>query len=153
MHPLELKIPPVAVAFIAMGLIWLSDRLLPGLSAQSSLRGPLSLLLLLAGAGLGVAGVLQFRRAQTTVDPFHLDRASAMVASGVYARTRNPMYLGLALIVAAFAAWYGNLVGGLIVPLFVLYMNRFQIVPEERMLSIKFGAPYRNYCGKVRRWI
>ena len=134
-------------------MIWSSDRFVPGLSAQSVLSTPLTVILFVAGVSLGIAGVWEFQRAQTTVNPHHPDRSSAIVTSGIYRRTRNPMYLGLALIVAAAAAWRGNLLGGFVVPLFVLYINRFQIVPEERMLSVKFGASFRDYCGKVRRWI
>jgi protein-S-isoprenylcysteine O-methyltransferase Ste14 len=153
MHPLELKVPPPVMLLVAIALIWVADRLFPALSAHSVLSAPLTMLLAVAGIALGIAGVWEFRRAQTTVNPHHPEQTSAIVTSGIYARTRNPMYLGLTLLVAAAAAWYGNLIGGLIVPLFVLYINRFQIVPEERTLNAKFGVAFRDYCGKVRRWI
>lgn len=152
MKSLELKVPPVAIAFVALALIWLSDRAMPGLTGTSSLALPVATALALAGIACGLAGVLEFRRARTTTDPMNPERASAIVTTGIYSRSRNPMYLGLALIVAGYAAWKGNLAGGLVVPLFVLYMNRFQIVPEERALSVKFGNVFRDYRGKTGRW-
>lgn len=150
---LELKILPVAVALLAAALVFIADRAAPALSSASTWRAPVALLLLGAGLAVAIAGVIAFRRAQTTVDPLRPERASTLVTDGVYRRTRNPMYLGLALCIAAYAAWVGNLAGALALPFFVLYMTRFQIVPEERALSAKFGPAFRAYCGEVRRWI
>ena len=90
---------------------------------------------------------------RTTVNPLRPEKASSLVTSGIFRLTRNPMYLGLALIVAAAAAWYGNLLGGFVVPMFVLYINRFQIVPEERALAAKFGTAFDAYRSRTRRWI
>jgi protein-S-isoprenylcysteine O-methyltransferase Ste14 len=81
-------------------------------------------------------------------------QAASMVTSGVYRFTRNPMYLGMFCLLAAWAAWLGRLaplLAGL--PAFVLYMNRFQIRPEERALEQRFGAAFREYAARVRRWI
>jgi protein-S-isoprenylcysteine O-methyltransferase Ste14 len=92
-------------------------------------------------------------RAHTTVNPVHVDQASSIVTNGVYRLTRNPMYVGLALLLTAWAIW-------LAVPwafagpaLFGLYIYRFQILPEERAMEAKFGAEYLAYKQRVRRWL
>ena len=108
-------------------------------------------------AGLGIvtaaAGVLAFRRARTTVDPLHLDKSTAIVSTGIYRITRNPMYLGMLLAVVGWALFLANPVTLAGPVLFVLYMNRFQIRPEERALAERFGQPYRAYFSGVRRWL
>ncbi|MFC7158821.1 methyltransferase family protein [Pseudidiomarina halophila] len=106
----------------------------------------------LLGLVLAVLGVWQFRKARTTVDPRKPEQSSAIVTGGIYRWTRNPMYLGFLLILIALALRMANLA---VVPwliVYVLYMNRFQIEPEERMLRAKFGKAYEAYLKRVRRW-
>jgi protein-S-isoprenylcysteine O-methyltransferase Ste14 len=110
-------------------------------------------LLGVAGLGSAMAGVVAFRAHRTTVDPVHPDGATSIVSSGIYRISRNPMYLGFALMLSALAVQLDSVVALIGVPLFVLYMNRFQIKPEERLLTEKFGAQYETYLGNVRRWI
>ena len=104
------------------------------------------------GVGLAISGVLTFKRAKTTVNPTTPAAASALVRTGVFRFTRNPMYLGLLLCLVAWAVYLSNALALLIVPLFVLYMNRFQIAPEERALATLFGDAYAAYKREVRRW-
>jgi protein-S-isoprenylcysteine O-methyltransferase Ste14 len=150
---LELKIPPLLVALILGALMWLVAHLTPGLTAALPFGGVVAGAVLLAGVAVVLAGVVAFRRARTTVDPLHPDHASSIVTGGIYGLTRNPMYLGFLFLLAAWAIWLGNLPAALGLPAFVKYMNRFQILPEERFLSSKFGAPYVAYLQQVRRWI
>jgi len=150
---LELKIPPLLVALIFGALMWLVAWLTPGLTTALPYAGVMAGAILLAGALVALAGVVAFRRARTTVDPIHPDHASAIVTGGVYSLTRNPMYVGFLLLLVAWAIWLGNLPACLGLPAFVKYMNRFQILPEERFLGSKFGAPYAGYLLRVRRWI
>ncbi|HEV8366930.1 MAG TPA: isoprenylcysteine carboxylmethyltransferase family protein, partial [Pyrinomonadaceae bacterium] len=75
------------------------------------------------------------------------------VSTGVYRFTRNPMYLGLLLTLLGWAAFLSNPASLLFVPIFVLYINRFQIKPEEQVLSSLFGAEYMAYKSRVRRWL
>lgn len=110
--------------------------------------------LAVAGMVVGGAGVHQFRRAATTVNPHLIHQASNVVYSGVYRFTRNPMYLGLAAVVGAWCFALGTVVGcAVAVGIFVVSINRFQIIPEERMLSDKFGVVYTQYCDNTRRWL
>ena len=76
-----------------------------------------------------------------------------MVSTGIYRVTRNPMYLGLSLVLVAWAVFLSSAWALLGVAAFVLYMDRLQIAPEERALSKLFGSEYTAYRAKVRRWL
>lgn len=150
---LELRVPPLAVAAIVAAGMYLMSTV--STDVRLLLPGQLIVAVLLGVAGLGtaMAGVVAFRVHRTTVDPLRPDAATSVVSSGIYRHSRNPMYLGFALMLAAWAVQLGSAVALIGVPLFVFYMNRFQILPEERLLREKFGAPYQAYLGRVRRWI
>jgi protein-S-isoprenylcysteine O-methyltransferase Ste14 len=105
------------------------------------------------GVGLSVAGVRSFRRAQTTLNPTKPQEASSLVTTGIYRVTRNPMYLGLSLVLLAWTVFLSSAWALLGVAAFVLYINRLQIAPEERALSQLFGSEYTAYQAKVRRWL
>lgn len=150
---LELRIPPVAVVLLAAALMWLLATAVAGLRAP--LPGRLGIAIALASAGFGVAlaGVTAFRRAHTTVNPMTPDASSSVVTTGIYRHTRNPMYLGMLLVLLAWCVALGN-AAALAGPVaFILYMDRFQIAPEERALQAKFGDPYAAYLRQVRRWL
>jgi protein-S-isoprenylcysteine O-methyltransferase Ste14 len=107
----------------------------------------------LAGIAFSAAGVLAFRRARTTVNPTRPEEATQLVRSGVYRITRNPMYVGLACLLVAWAVFLSS-PWALLGPLaFVLYIGRFQIAPEERALAKLFGSDYSAYQAEVRRWL
>jgi protein-S-isoprenylcysteine O-methyltransferase Ste14 len=105
------------------------------------------------GVSLDAIALFHFLRSRTTVNPLKPASASALVTGGIYRLTRNPMYLGLATLLLAWAIYLGNLAALAGVPLFILYMNRFQIAPEERALEARFGAEYIAYRTRVRRWL
>lgn len=153
MHPLELRVPPVALVAIAAGLMallaWAFPRPALVFPAPYALGGALVGL----GAAIAVAGVLAFRRARTTVNPMTPEASSAVVSTGIYRLTRNPMYLGFLLALAGWGAILGNLLVLLPLAAFVAWMDRFQIAPEERALREKFGVDYEDYLRSVRRWI
>lgn len=107
----------------------------------------------LLGAALGVAGIKAFVHAKTTADPRRPHQTSTLVTSGIYRYTRNPMYLGLLLILTSWGLYLGNLLSGLFLVVFIAYMTRYQIIPEERLLQEKFGDKFRNYRAAVRRWV
>ncbi|MEX1197392.1 MAG: isoprenylcysteine carboxylmethyltransferase family protein [Pseudohongiellaceae bacterium] len=150
---LELKVPPLVVGALVAGVMGLVDYLLP--AARLVLPGTTVVAGLLAVVGLGVAiaGVLNFRRARTSVNPMRPEEATAVVDTGIYRISRNPMYLGFLLVLLGFACWLANVAALCVLPLFVVYMNRFQIGPEERLLREKFGAAYTRYQSRVRRWL
>jgi protein-S-isoprenylcysteine O-methyltransferase Ste14 len=150
---LDTRVPPLVVVAIIGVAMWGARACAPGLTAFFAGRLAVALVLLAAGLAVVIAGVLEFRRARTTVDPVHPEKATAVVDSGLYRFTRNPMYLGMVLTLLAWTVFLANpltLAGPV---LFILAMNRFQIGPEERALTQLFGDPYRAYLGRVRRWI
>ncbi|MFJ3054036.1 methyltransferase family protein [Pseudomonas nitroreducens] len=146
---LEHRIPPPLVAIISGLLMWLAVRPIAPLGG----RLWLALLVVLAGAAVCLAGVASFRRARTTVNPLKPESASSLVIAGIYRHTRNPMYLGFAIILLGWCVFLGSALAVLGVVAFVLYIGRFQIRPEERALRELFGAEFEAFCGRVRRWV
>ena len=153
MQALELKVPPLAVGFIIGALMWLAKRIVPAMSVEFPGRRPLAITIGVAGAIIIILGVASFRRAKTTVNPMKPDTSSTLVVSGIYQRTRNPMYLGFLLILVGLAIHLSNVLAFMFLPAFVLYMNRFQIEPEERALGSLFGPAFESYRLRVRRWL
>jgi protein-S-isoprenylcysteine O-methyltransferase Ste14 len=107
----------------------------------------------LLGAVICLSGVVSFRRARTSVNPMRPDSTSSLVVSGIYKYTRNPMYLGFLLLLLGWAIFLSNLAPFALLPAFVVYMNYFQIRPEERALGSLFAKEYQPYLARVRRWI
>lgn len=116
-------------------------------------RMPIVVVFLLAGVSLGFCGAMGFRRHKTTVNPHTPTQTSALVTTGVHGFSRNPMYLGLLLMLVGWAFYLANGVAVLLLPAFVLYTNRYQIQPEERVLAKRFGEDYAAYRKTVRRWL
>jgi protein-S-isoprenylcysteine O-methyltransferase Ste14 len=153
MSALELKVPPPAVALLSGGLMWLATMSMPWLNFTVPGRGLLAFIAALAGFVVSVLGFFSFRKVGTTVHPTQPSATTSLVVVGIYKLTRNPMYMGLLLVLLGWAILLSNAVAFLLLPLFVLYMNRFQIVPEERALEAKFGSEYGAYKERVRRWL
>ena len=150
---LELKVPPLLLLCISSGGAYLIGLF----SGQALFSNPsmlsLSIVLLAVGVYVAVQGVLEFRRHNTTVDPLHPEAVSKIVDTGVYSKTRNPMYVGFVLMLAAWCLAVGVMQCLWVLPLFVLYLTKFQIEPEERVLAVEFDGQYELYCQKVRRWV
>jgi protein-S-isoprenylcysteine O-methyltransferase Ste14 len=153
MRALELKIPPPAVAALTAGAMWGISLVGPLLEVPASVRVAAAATIALAGAAFGLAGAISFRRARTTFNPTKPETTSSFVCTGIYGVSRNPMYLGLLFVLVAWAVFL-SAAWALLGPLaFVLYMNRFQIAPEESVLSSMFGTGYAAYKSRVRRWL
>jgi protein-S-isoprenylcysteine O-methyltransferase Ste14 len=153
MPGLELKIPPPAVALFTALLMWLVSRAIPALGFVFPARNVFAIGLAAIGVATAISGVITFRRARTTVNPLKPESASSLVNWGVYTLTRNPMYLGLLLVLTGWAIFVSNPLAFLFLPAFVLYINRFQIAPEERALTSLFGQDFTAYRSRVRRWL
>lgn len=153
MQSLELKVPPPVVAVLSAGAMWELSLLTPLLEVPAFIRVVAAITIAAAGGAFTLAGVIAFRRARTTVNPMKLQAASSLVCSGVYRVTRNPMYVGLLLVLVAWATFLSS-AWALLGPLaFGAYIGRFQIAPEERALSALFGNEYSAYKARVRRWL
>lgn len=151
-HPLELLVPPPVVMLTAAGLGWLGAWLWPGgVLFQLPLFWPL-LPVVLSGV-IGTLAVFHFFRADTTVHPHHPEKATCLVAYGVFRLSRNPMYLALVLLLLAWLLYLGHLLAPLWLAVFMAYITQFQIKPEERALKELFGDEYDVYCRQTRRWI
>ena len=152
-HFLELKIPPPIAAVVVGFIMGCLARISPPQDVPALARFWIAPAIALIGVAFTASGAIAFRRARTTTNPTKPGAASSLVSSGPYGITRNPMYVGLALILAAWAVFLWS-AWALVGPVaFIAYMRRFQIAPEERALSALFGAEYRAYRARVRRWL
>ena len=153
MHALDLKIPPGAIVLVTAVLMWLSSWAVPILGLVIPARDVLALGIAIAGGVISILGVVSFRRAGTTVNPLTPEASSSLVLSGVYTLSRNPMYLGFLLLLLGWGIYMSNALALAFVPAFFVYINRFQIEPEERALTSRFGQEFVSYSSRVRRWI
>lgn len=152
MKKLELRLPPALVALVFACLMYATARWLPVGAFDFFGRGWLQWGLLVLAFLTGMLAVLRFLREGASLDPHRPEKAKILVTGGVYDYSRNPMYLSLLLLLLAWGLYLGNAFNTLLAALFVAYMNRFQIGPEERVLESRFGSAYRRYCTLVRRW-
>ena len=146
-----LKIPPPIVAIICGLMIWKFSELLPTLIINVEIRHGIAYTLLGIAGAIDIWALLSFRQQKTTIDPRYPHKTSSMVTTGIYHYTRNPMYLGLVLILSATSIYFAALLGFFIIAVFILYMNMFQIKPEEEALEKQFREEYLSYKTKVRR--
>ncbi len=150
MRPL---VPPPVLALAAAAAMW-------ALAGQSGLPrfdfpGRAGLAIAVAGAGLAIdlVSVAAFIRARTTVNPLAPSKSSALVVNGLYRFSRNPMYLGMLLILIGWAIWLAQPVTLLGAAVFAVLIEALQIRPEEAALEAKFGDAYGAYKKRVRRWL
>jgi len=150
---MDLLIPPPVVFAIVAAAMWLINRAVDAARIDSGLRAPVAIALLIAGAFVMAMAVASFVAAKTTINPLKPTRASRLITGGAFRFTRNPIYLGDLLILAAIAVWLGQPANLALLAGFAWYIGRFQIRPEETALSKLFGAEYAAYCARVRRWL
>lgn len=148
---LSLKIPPPVYLLAGGTLIYLASRR-PDRAPRPRWRW-LGLPLVALGLALDIHSLLAFKRRQTTPNPFRPEKATQLVSEGAYRFTRNPMYLGMALILSGWSLLRASLSGLAVVPAFIWTLTQVQIMPEEKRLAQNFGEPYRAYLKRVRRWL
>jgi protein-S-isoprenylcysteine O-methyltransferase Ste14 len=145
------KVPPLVVLAIAFVVVWALHRLQP-MPPSPPLQAAGGFLVAIAIA-IAAAGVMAFRRARTTVDPINPERVSTLVSDGIYRVTRNPMYLGFVLMLGGWTLALGSAAGLVVLLSYAVYLDRFQIPPEEHALRSHFGAEFDAYAARVRRWL
>ncbi|GAB4520728.1 MAG: isoprenylcysteine carboxylmethyltransferase family protein [Roseibium sp.] len=150
---MHLKVPPPVAVAIALLMLYAAGRWLPGLTLTFPGQTILAILLIAAGLAIGAVAIAEFLKARTTFNPVTPHKARALVTDGLYRVSRNPMYVADVLIILALAVHIGTLSVLAVVPLFVWYLTKFQIKPEEKHLRQIFGRDYADYCARVRRWI
>jgi len=148
---METKIPPPIVTLIFGLAIYLSRTIFPEIEIRySSFFG---MVLLLLGFFILISAVKLFRNDKTTVNPLSPEQATKLVTNGIFKLSRNPMYLGMAVILASVAVFF-NIIGGIIsMALFCLYITKFQIIPEEKAMKELFAQDFEQYMQATRRWI
>lgn len=149
---LELRIHPPIILILCMALAYVLSHYfpvytLPAIITQSYVY------VSTAGVLIALLGIWQFKVAKTTIDPKRPDKVSNIVSSGIYRLTRNPMYLGMLIVLIAAVFKFADLSGSLAIILFISYITLFQIKPEERMIEKLFGEEYLAYKNQVRRWL
>jgi|SRR5690625_3131448 len=153
MKTLELAVPPPVVMAVTAGIMWVVTVTFP-LFTFPWLYHPVAVILLAAmGLLIGSLAVLKFHQSDTTIHPEQLQKTRVFVCSGPYRYSRNPMYLGIVLLLLAWAIFLGNALAFFGVWVFIIYITRYQIIPEERALHRQFGDAYDRYTRAVRRWI
>jgi protein-S-isoprenylcysteine O-methyltransferase Ste14 len=150
---LELRVPPPVVTALFALLMWFVARGFPSFDVEVPARTPTAITIFVVAVVVGIAAVLGFRRAKTTINPLKPETSSALVVRGIYRWTRNPMYLAMLLVLVGWACIVANVAALAVLPLFVAYLNRFQIGPEERALQARFGREFEQYKRTVRRWL
>ena len=150
---MKLLIPPPIQALLSAIMMCLINRYFT--HANFSLNGIniFALIFLIIAVIIIILSMYKFKKIKTTISPLRPNKTSSLVKSGIYEYTRNPMYLGLLLMLFSIALFLKNFISFLIIPLFILFITKNQILPEEEALENIFGEEYKNYKNKVRRWI
>ncbi|HER34383.1 MAG TPA: isoprenylcysteine carboxylmethyltransferase family protein [Halothiobacillaceae bacterium] len=146
-------VPPPAALLISIGLTYAASAWWPTTVVDWPPLDWVAGLLFAAGGGLMLAAAWALWRARTTIDPFRPERASQLVTGGIYRLSRNPIYLGDALLLTGMACWWGQPLGLIALALFVLFIDRFQIRGEEAALARHFGDAFDRYRQRTRRWL
>jgi protein-S-isoprenylcysteine O-methyltransferase Ste14 len=153
MKSIENRVPPPLVAIVFAIAMWAISIVDPNIGLSQTVRVSAIALLWLLGTAFSFAGVISFKLSKTTVNPLKPDTASALVTSGIYQITRNPMYVGFVVFLLAWATYLSSVGSLVVVAVFIAFIQRFQIIPEERALLSLFGQEFEDYTGKVRRWL
>ncbi|MFT4929168.1 MAG: protein-S-isoprenylcysteine O-methyltransferase Ste14 [Phenylobacterium sp.] len=148
---MELKIPPPIIFLLVAAAMWLIFSL--GLVATIAVPSMIALVVFLLGVAIGIVATMSFSKAQTTIDPRNPQETSQLVDTGIFGLSRNPMYLSLTLELCGVVLYLGDPLNIVLLLGFVVYINKFQIIPEERALKQKFPQAFAAYQAKVRRWI
>jgi protein-S-isoprenylcysteine O-methyltransferase Ste14 len=153
LNMLKLKIPPpVYMLMFACGM-WLMDQYIPLAEWIAPPWNRAGFIIMGLAFFTDLSSLFQFFRYHTTPNPIHPERVSALVTEGAYRYSRNPMYLGLLILLCGWAVYLGSISPLLLLPLFIFTINNMQIRCEEKLLEEKFSMAYRDYKQRVRRWI
>lgn len=150
---MKLLIPPPIIALLCGLAMWGIAEAFPQMRFAFPFQSLLAGGFVAVGLALDLISIGAFRKAKTTVTPLTPEKATSLVVTGLYRYTRNPMYLGLLLILSGIAIWLGSPINGMILIAFVGYITAFQIAPEEARLVKLFGSDYKRYRARVRRWL
>ena len=153
MNKLENRIPPPILMVLVAIIMYFIAIITPTIYISNLTRWGLTAFLVILAGFFGPPAFKTFLMANTTTDPINIDKTSTLVTWGVYRYSRNPMYLSLTLLLCAWNIWLARpiFITGPI--LFVIFISRFQIIPEELILLEHYGSQYSDYKKLVRRWL
>ena len=143
-------IPPPIVTIVFLFVIFFTKDLF---RFSVTLPTSLGFIIILVGLTIIFIAARQFKAVNTTINPIKPENASVLVNNGIFSYSRNPMYLGMLLIIIGFSIIHNLMAVIVIMPLWVIYITNFQIIPEEEAMKILFKEDFLNYCKKTRRWI
>ena len=146
-----IKIPPPILVLILVSSNYFSSKKINLINLPN--QDLISIIILLIGILILINPIFKFIKSKTTIDPIKFKKVNKLIISGIYKYSRNPMYLGLLMIVLSTSIFYLNIFSITTPVLFYCWINRFQIKREETFLTEKFGAEYMSYKIKTRRWI
>lgn len=153
MNHWQLKIPPPVYLLLFAGLMWLVNNWLPVFRLVPEPWNRAGLVLIATAVLVDFWSLGLFFRAHTTFNPIHPERSRALVTTGPYRYTRNPMYVGMLIILTGWGIYLGSIAPFLLLPFFVLTLTVQQIIPEEKVLEQTFGSAYLDYKTRVSRWL
>ena len=148
---METKIPPPIVTLIFGLSIYFSRGIFQAVEIEYSFY--IGILLLLGGFTILISAARSFKKDKTTINPLSPEQATKLVTDGIFKYSRNPMYLGMTLVLGSMAVFFNLLGGVILIALFCLYITKFQIIPEERAMSNLFSQDFNKYKQATRRWI
>ena len=150
---MKLLIPPPILALMSAILMLIISKYFNKANFSLNQHNQFALFFLIVALIIILISIAKFIKIKTTISPLKPNKTSILVDSGIYKYTRNPMYLGLLLILFSLFFYLKNFLSFLVLPLFVIYITKNQILPEEKVLENLFGDQYKKYKNKVRRWI
>jgi protein-S-isoprenylcysteine O-methyltransferase Ste14 len=148
---LKNKISPPIVTLVFAALIYFSSKWSPNIVFSG--QNLISLFLMMVGLIVLLIAISAFIKLKTTINPLKPEAASSLVTTGIFRISRNPMYLGMLLLIISLWIKTGAVLGFILVAGFIAYLNYFQILPEERAMKGLFSGKYKTYCQQVRRWL
>ena len=151
MMNIKTKFPPPLVALIFGFLINYTKNIFPKIEIKNEII--FGSFMIISGLIVILSAITTFKKYHTTITPLNPANATKLITDGIYKFSRNPMYLGLLLVLLGISIIL-NLIGGFfLIPLFILYLNLFQIIPEENAMVDLFKDEFLEYKKNVRRWI
>jgi len=150
---LKLKIPPPIYALSIAMVMWLLSRYFPVSKLIDAPWNHLGIALVILAGLMDFSSLYLFFKKKTTPNPMKPEFTTGLVTNGMYSISRNPMYLGMLIMLFGFAVYLGQLTPFLVLPAFYLVITEMQIKPEEEILEQKFGKEFLDYKRKVRRWL
>ena len=151
MIDIKTKFPPPLVALTFGFLINYTKNIFPKIEVKNEFI--FGSFMIISGLIIILSATILFKKYQTTITPLNPSNATKLITDGIYKFSRNPMYLGLLFVLLGISTILNPIGGLFLIPLFILYLNFFQIIPEENAMVDLFKDEFLEYKKSVRRWI